>query len=201
MMEDPAATHPSEFIEDVINSYENQIKNIESVFKSSEAVSDSSHHLYISINKSISELGSERMQLNDELREKMAQSGSLRKNDYDNLMDDIFQAMKNLEEEAKMSFAKYIEEQKAMVMLVRENIVAIKSMKKSPPKDIIMGFKEELERIISAQQKGKEVVIASFARFQNIHNQFIQHIQLLSKQEKTKSKDIKELKSFILNNM
>lgn len=201
MMEDPAETHPSEFIEDVINSYENQIKIIESVFKSSEAVNDSSHHLYISLNRSISDLGTERMQLNDELREKMAQSGSLRKNDYDSLMDDIFQAMKNLEEDAKRSFTKYIEEQKAMVKLVRENIVAVKSMKKSPPKDMLKGFKEELERIISAQQKGKEVVIANFTRFQNMHNTFIQHIQLLSKQSNTKSKDIKELKSFVLNNM
>ncbi len=201
MMENPAEKHPSEFIEEVINSYENQIKNIESVFKSSEAVNDSSHHLFINLNQSIADLEAERMQLNDELRDKMARSGSLRKNDYDMLMDDIFQAMKKLEEDAKMSFTNYIEEQKSMVKLVRENIIAIKSLNGNSIKAVISGFKQELERIISAQQKGKEIVISSLIRFQNMHNIFIQHIQLLSKQERTKSKDIKELKSFILTNM
>jgi len=199
MMEVPAEKHPSEFIIDVINSYENQLKNIETVFKSSEAVNDSSHHLFINLNQSIADLEAERMELNDVLREKMARSGSLRKNDYDMLMDDIFRAMKILEEDAKRSFTNYIEEQKAMVKLVRENIIAIKSMNEKSMKAVIGGFREELERIISAQQKGKEVVKASLIRFQNTHNNYIQHIKRLSKQERTKSKDIKELKRFIID--
>jgi hypothetical protein len=200
MIETSVEKNPAEFIEDVINSYETQIKNIEALFSTSEAVNDSSHRLFDNLNRSIIELSEERLQLNSKLRDSLAKNGSLRKNDYDTLMDEIFQVLKNLENEAKSSFIGYLEDQKAMVKLVRKNILALKNKEKQTQKELIREFKKELEQIMLAQQRGKELVITNFIRFQNMHNKLTLHFkQLIGKQKNVNSKDVKELKNILLS--
>lgn len=199
-MKTTAEKNPAEFIEEVINSYENQIQNIEAVFSTSEAVNDSSHLLFDNLNQTIGDLSQERLQLNCKLRETLAKNGSLRKNDYDSLMEEIFAVLKKLENEAKSSFTNYLKDQKAMVKLVRENILALQNKEKQPQKQLIHEFKSELERIMVEQQRGKVLVILNFIRFQNMHNRLTQHFkQLLSTQTTVNSKDIKEFKNILLS--
>ncbi|MCF8350131.1 MAG: hypothetical protein K9H15_03135 [Bacteroidales bacterium] len=191
---------PAKFIENVINSYEKQIKNIETVFNTSEAVNDSSHHLFENLNSSIADLSNERNNLNTRLRENMAKNGSLRKNDYDTLMGDVFKVLSNLEESAKKSFTSYIDDQKTMVKLIRDNILKLKSQQNKTQTGSIVHFKNELEKIMIAQQKGKDLVIENFIRFQNIHNRLINHLnQMLAENRSVNSKEIKDLKQTLLS--
>ena len=200
MMKSVPESNPAEFIENVINSYENQINNIEAIFSTSEAVNDSSHHLFNELNQSMAQLREERMKLNSQLREKLAKNGSLRKNDYDSFMNGIFQVLDDMENKAKESFTDYLDEQKAMVKLIRENILALKNKEKQTQKELIPEFKKELEQIMVTQQRGKERVISSFLRFQNQHNRLTQHYkQLLSTQTGVNSKDVKEFKNILLS--
>lgn len=200
MMKTDLENNPAEFIENVINSYETQIKNIEKVFSTSEAVNDSSHHLFNNLNRSIAELSEERMKLNYKLRENMAKNGSLRKNDYDCLMDEIYQVLNSMENEAKKSFTGYLDDQKAMVKLIRENILALKNKEKQSQKEVIQEFKNELEQIMLVQQRGKELVISNFIKFQNMHNRLTLYLkQLLNKQNAVNCKDIKEFKHILLS--
>jgi polyribonucleotide nucleotidyltransferase len=192
--------NPAEFIENVINSYEKQIENIETVFNTSEAVNDSSHHLFENLNQSITDLTNERTDLNTRLRDNMARNGSMRKNDYDTLMNEVFQALNKLEDNAKKSFTYYIDEQKAMVKLIRENILKLKSRQDKSQVDSIRNFKSELEKILIAQQKGKLMVIENFIRFQNMHNRLIKTLkQMLMKNTLVNCKEIKELKQSFLS--
>jgi hypothetical protein len=200
MMKTSTDKNHAEFIEDVINSYETHIKNIEAVFSTSESVNDSSHRLFDNLNRSIIELNEERLQLNSKLRDTLAKNGSLRKNDYDRYMDEIFQVLRNMENEAKNSFSGYLQDQKAMVKMVRENILTLKNKEKQTQKELIREFKKELEQIMLAQQRGKELVITNFIRLQNMHNKLTQHFkQLLNKQKDINSKDVKDLKNILLN--
>jgi hypothetical protein len=192
--------NPAEFIENVINSYEKQIDNIETVFSTSEAVNDSSHHLFENLNRSITDLTNERNNLNTRLRENMAKNGSLRKNDYDIMMGEVFQALDMLEAEAKKSFTSYIDEQKAMVKIIRDNILKLKTNQNQSQVDSIRNFKNELEKIVIAQQKGKDLVIENFIRFQNMHNRLTNCLnQMLMKNASVNCKEIKDLKQTFLS--
>lgn len=200
MMKTDPEKNPAEFIENVINSYETQIENIEKVFTASEAVNDSSHHLFNDLNRSIAELSIERTDLNSKLRDNMAKNGSLRKNDYDCLMNDVFQVLNHMENEAKESFSYYLNDQKAMVKLIRENIIALKAKEKQSQKEMIGEFKNELENIMATQQRGKDMVISNFIKFQNMHNRLTLYLkQMLDKQNAVMCKDIKEIKMALLN--
>jgi hypothetical protein len=93
-----------------------------------------------------------------------------------------------------------LEDQKAMVKLVRKNILALKNKEKQTQKELIREFKKELEQIMLAQQRGKELVITNFIRFQNMHNKLTLHFkQLIGKQKNVNSKDVKELKNILLS--
>jgi polyribonucleotide nucleotidyltransferase len=200
MMKTTIENNPAEFIENVINSYEKQIENIETVFNTSEAVNDSSHHLFENLNQSITDLTNERTDLNTRLRDNMARNGSMRKNDYDTLMNEVFQALNKLEDNAKKSFTSYIDEQKAMVKLIRENILKLKSRQDKSQVDSIRNFKSELEKILIAQQKGKDLVIENFIRFQNMHNRLTNCLnQMLTANGSVSCKEIKELKQSLLS--
>ncbi len=200
MMKTDPENNPAEFIENVINSYETQIENIEKVFTTSEAVNDSSRHLFENLNRSITDLTDERNDLNARLRENMAKNGSLRKNDYDCLMSEVFCALEQMEDDAKKSFSAYLNDQKAMVKLIRDNIIALKSKEKQPQKVMIQEFKNELEKIMTTQQQGKDLVISNFIRFQNMHNRLTLYLkELLDKRNAVNCRDIKEIKLALLN--
>lgn len=202
MMKTKIEDNPAEFIENVINSYENQIENIEKVFHTSEAVNDSSDHLFQNLNHSIAELSNERASLNSRLRDNMAKNGSMRKNDYDCLMNEVFLVLEELESRAKSSFTSYLDDQKAMVKLIRENIPALKAKESESHKALIHQFKSELEKIMLAQQQGKEMVISDFISFQNMHNRLIMYLKLLlDKQNDVICKDLKDFKQTILNEL
>ncbi len=111
-MEPTAQNTNIDFIEALLTSFESRIQKIETVFITSDAVNEFSYALMNDFQISMKELKKERTQLNDLLRGNMAKNGSLRKNDYDILMDDIFILLDEKEKEAESSFHLYIEDQK-----------------------------------------------------------------------------------------
>ncbi len=190
---------PIDFIENFIHSFEDQIQKIESVFRSSEAVSDSSHMLFHDFQHSLIELREERTQLNAILRETLARNGSLRKNDYNSIMDGIFALLDEKEQDAERSFSSYIEDQKTLVSFLKHGILAVKTSSLDDNKKYIEEFKKELEHIIVTQQQRKNLVISKFLEFQNIHNKIIESFKMiLEKDDSTCCKDIKKIKKYIL---
>jgi len=168
-MEPATQTNITDFIETLLTSFEVRIQKIETVFSTSEAVNESSHALMNDFQHSLQDLRKERMQLNTMLRENLAKSGSLRKNDYDCLMDELFLLLDQKEKEAEDQFYRYIEDQKAMVSFLRQGILEIKNTEQNDNKKKIEEFKLELETILKAQQQRKEQAIAKFLEFQNIN--------------------------------
>jgi hypothetical protein len=151
---------------------------------------------------SLQELRKERMQLNTMLRENLAKSGSLRKNDYDCLMDELFLLLDQKEKEAEDQFYRYIEDQKAMALLLRQGILEIKNTEQNDNKKKIEEFKLELETILKAQQQRKEQAIAKFLEFQNINKKITNNFQQLLDQDiQIFCKDIKNVKKHLLEEL
>ena len=201
-MEPDTQTNNTDFIETLLTSFEARIQKIETVFSTSEAVNESSHALMNDFQHSLQDLRKERMQLNTMLRENLAKNGSLRKNDYDILMDDIFLLLDEKEKEAEDQFYRYIEDQKAMARLLRQGILEIKNTEQNNNKEKIEEFKLELETILKAQQHRKECAIAKFREFQNINKKITHNFQqFLNQDVQVFCKDIKNVKKHLLEEL
>jgi len=201
-MEPDTQTNNTDFIETLLTSFEARIQKIETVFSTSEAVNESSHALMNDFQHSLQDLRKERMQLNTMLRENLAKNGSLRKNDYDCLMDELFLLLDQKEKEAEDQFNRYIEDQKAMVSFLRQGILEIKNTEQNDNKKKIEEFKLELETILKAQQHRKEQAIAKFLEFQNINKKITNNFQqLLDQDVQIFCKDIKNVKKHLLEEL
>ncbi len=201
-MEPSATNNNIDFIETLLTSFESRIQKIENVFTTSDAVTESSHALMNDFQISMQELRKERTQLNEMLRENMAKSGSLRKNDYDILMDEIFILLDEKEKEAEVHFYLYIEDQKSMVRFLRQGILEIKNTELNNNKEKIAAFKLQLDTILKDQQNRKESAINKFSEFQNIHKKLTTNFQhLLKKDVHVFCKDIKNIKKHLLEEL
>lgn len=191
-----------DFLEDIITSYEDRIQKIETIFNTSQTVADSYHVLLNDFQHSLQELRKERTALSTMLRDNMAKNGSLRKNDYDILMNDIFFLLDRKEKEAKDEFHKYIEDQRTMANFLRQGIFGIKNTKLIDNKEKIDDFKLGLETILSSQQDRKNGVIVKFLEYQNMHQNITRDFQVLLDQDiNIKCKDIKKVKKILLEKL
>jgi hypothetical protein len=192
-------TDSTDFIETLFTSFEARIQKIENVFITSESVNESSLSLMNDFQHSMQEFRKERMLLNSKLRDNLARGGSLRKNDYDILMDEIFLQLDRKEKEAEEQFYSYIEDQKAMVRFLRQGILEIKNTGLDDNQKKIEDFKLELEAILKTQQQRKEGAIQKFIEFQNIHKNITDNFQkLLNQDVNLFCKDIKKVKKHFL---
>jgi hypothetical protein len=191
-----------DFLEDIITSYEDCIQKIETIFNTSQTVADSYHVLLNDFQYSLQELRKERTALSTMLRDNMAKNGSLRKNDYDILMNDIFLLLDRKEKEAKDEFHKYIEDQRTMANFLRQGIFGIKNTKPIDNKEKIDDFKLGLETILSSQQDRKNGFIEKFLEYQNIHQKITRDFQVLLDQDiHIKFKDIKKVKKILFEKL
>lgn len=186
---------PADFIETILTSFEERIQKIEAAFSTSEAVYDSSNVLTKDFQQSLLELRNERTQLNTMLRENLAKKGSMRKNDYDCFMDDIFLLLNEKEKEAESQFYQYIGDQKQMVLFLRQGILDIKSMEQENHKEKIAAFKSMLDNTLVEQQLSKECAITKFKEFQHLHKKITSKFkQLLDQDNIIFCRDIKNIK-------
>ncbi len=194
-METLIQNDPSDFIETILTLFEERIQKIEAAFSTSEAVYNSSNVLLKDFQQSLMELRNERTQLSTMLRENLAKKGSMRKNDYDCFMDDIFLLLNGKEKEAENQFNRYLDDQKQMVLFLRQGILDIKSMEQENHKEKIAMFKTMLDNTLIEQQLCKECAITKFKEFQHLHKKItIKFKQLLDQDNIVFCRDIKNIK-------
>jgi hypothetical protein len=185
-------------IEHFIDAFDAQIQRIETVFDSSEAVSNSSSHLAEDFQYVLDNLREELTQANGLLRDRLARNGSVRKIDYDHLVDEIFVMLDTKEKEAKDSLYQYIKDQKTTVHLLRNGILSIRNSDDGRSTQHIENFKKELDQILKTQQVMKEFVMAKFQDFQQAHNSVIERfIKALENSDDEDFMNIKTIKKFL----
>lgn len=136
------------------------------------------------------------------LRENLSKTGSLRKNDYDCLMDDLFALLDQKEKEAEDLFNRYIEDQKRLVHFLRHGLLEIRNTVEDNYTGKIDTFRASLENILKTQQHVKERAIEKLQEFQNIHQKITANFQqLLQSNEHVHCKDLKKVKNQLLEEL
>lgn len=191
------ASNINDFIENLIQSYESRIKNIENLFFKSETIAQSSFDLLKAFNKFLEDYKAERDQLNLQLMEKLAKTASLRKKDYERMMSDIMNKLDDKEQKVKEYFTLFIEEQKTLILFLKGGIF------ENSPNDNhrkINLFYEELKRIAEEMESKKEVAIRELNDYQHINRKIIEKLQeLLNRNGQVLVKDVKKAHEELLN--
>jgi uncharacterized coiled-coil protein SlyX len=188
-----------DFIETLITSFEDRIQKIEKTFSSSESLIESSQALLNDFQYSLKKLKKERNILNNKLRENLAKIGSLRKNDYDGMMGELFFVLEQKEKEAEDEFHQYLEYQKTMASLLREGVLEIKNIGQNDNKGNIKNFKIEIKTILKAQQEKKEEATIKFLELQDIHEKISNSFNgLINQDTHVFCKDLKNVKKYLL---
>lgn len=191
----------NDFVEDLVISYEARLNKMGSIFSTTEAISESSNHLFNDFHNSIQDLRDERGKLNFNLRETLAKNGSLRRKDYDRLMKQILMFLEEKESEAEEHFCNYIEGQKLMAKTIKTGLLDISEARSKNTSNKIKEFKQGLESISREQETRKDFVMKQFLSFQEIHNNVTNKFNgLLKNIEEVRVKDIKIVINELLNN-
>lgn len=199
-METLPLTNVNDFIENLISSYESRIRGIETVFNQSDAITESSFDLLRNFSHSLKTYRTERDEVNSRLRENLAKNGSLRKKDYNRLMESVLNKLNEKELETENYFCQFIEDQKSIMQSLKEGIFKVKDNLQNSNTEKINMFRQELTRISGELEAKKEMVIQHFVDYQSVHQKTIEKFKmLLAKEDRVFVKEVKEVHQNLLN--
>lgn len=201
-MEKILSGNTNDFIENLITSYESRIRNIEIVFNQSDAINESSFSLLKNFGNSLNDYKTERETINSRLRDNLAKNGSLRKKDYDRMMERILNELYEKEVKAENCLHQFIEDQKAMTEFLKIRIFEIKDNLRQDNTEEIKAFRQELSRISCKLEIKKKIFIQQFMECQHLHQKVIGNFKmLLSKGDHIAIRDVKEIHQNLLGEL
>ena len=175
-----------------------RIEKMQKAFQSSENIKESCHVLVDSVQDSLEYLKEIRAVVSSKLCDTLARKESIRKKDYNIVMDDIYRRLDEKENNAKTHFINYIEDQKEFTQSLKNIILNIANFSIEELADKNALLKKELIEISELQEKRKEAVIKILSDFRDTHKKVMEYLEsLLEKGENISIKDIRNAKNII----
>jgi uncharacterized phage infection (PIP) family protein YhgE len=175
------------FVEDLLTSYESRIQTVETLFQAAQQVVQNFH-------ESVLDTKQEREKLNDQLKENLAKSGSLRKKDFDNMMRDISSRQNQQEQEIRNLSKDYLKEQTDFIQELRNNLRNFREALAKGEAQRVREFHEMINEILGRQEHRKNEVISKLQEFQKEHQETAKMLrELLSKGKELRTKDFKNM--------
>jgi len=183
----PLADDMKNIVEDVISSYEARIQSIGAIF-------DSTHQLLEGFQDGLLDTRGEREKINAELRENLAKNESLRKKDFDNMMQDILSAQDQREKQVKSLLKNYLNEQREMANALGESLGNVKDALSKGQAQRIKEFQATITEILAEQEQRKQKVSSELKEFQQNQQLMARRLkELLAKGRKLRIKDLKSM--------
>ena len=180
--------------EDIDNTIENIISSYEAKIRSIGAIFDTTHRLLNSFQVSFLDTGRQREILNAELRENLAQNESLRKRDFDNMMQDILSTQDEREKQVRDLLNSYLDEQKEMAAILRSNLAKVKDALAQGHAQRAKEFQGAIKEILAKQEERKCKAILKLEEFQQGQKDMLTGLrQLLDKGSEIRIKDLKSM--------
>ena len=171
-------------VEEIIDSYEERLQGISAIIDNTQVLSE--------FQESISITKHEREILNIELRDTLARNESLRKKDFDAMMNNILLSQDNRERDVKGLLSSYLAEQKEMAKTLRENLGSFSGSLNRDNVGRIKEFHHMLQDILRKQEERKKEVTAKLKTCQEEQSELsCTLIELLSKGRDLRTKDLK----------
>ena len=173
--------------EEIISSYEERLQSINSIFDNTQTVLGE-------FQESFSNTNHERETLKVQLRDTLAKNESLRKKDFDIMMNAILLSQDDREREVKSLLNSYLMEQKEMARQLKENLGTFKDGLNKDNIDRINEFHGMLKDILREQEERKAEVTARLKMFQKEQSELSCTLgELLSKGNELRIRDLKTM--------
>jgi len=159
--------------EEIVSSYESRISTVASVV-------DNTHQL-------LNDFKIKRNEMSNQLKETLAKGESLRKKDFDRMMEDILSHQEEREKQVKELLKRFFEERKETAQLINKNLREREGIR-------IEDFKKILADIQAKQKAREEEVSRRLKEFQEEYREMAESLRsLLNKGESIRIKDFKDM--------
>ena len=174
-------------VEEVISSYEKRIEGISSIF-------DATHLILSDFQGSILDAKEERKKINNQLRDILARNENLRKKDFDNMMQSIFEPQDEREREARSLLINYINEQKEILHVLRGNFAKVRDAIAKDEIERIKELSHTIKGLLSKEDKRREELTPRLKELQKEQQEVITRVKaLLIKGGELRIRDLKEM--------
>jgi len=168
-------TEKENVLENIISSYEARIQSVEAFF-------EATGHIFGDFQESLFSTRGEREKINNQLKENLAQNGSLRKKDFDRMMGVISLHLDESEQEVRQLSHKYLNEQTKLVQQLREGLRNFKDALTEGQAEKVKELQTLIKEILSKQDESKIEVTSKLKEFQQGQQQTSKMLkELLSK--------------------
>jgi len=182
----------AEDMKDIVDNVDNIISSYETKIRSVGAIFDTTHQLLQTFQDSFLDTKQHREKLKAQLREILAKNGSLRKKDFDNMMQQILSNQDQREKQVRDLLNSYLNGQKAMAHSLRGNLAKVKDALAKGQTERAKEFQVEISDILANQQRRKQQAIFKLKEFQEEQRQIAKILEeLLAKGRKLRIKDLK----------
>jgi hypothetical protein len=171
--------------EEIISSYEERLQSMNSIFDNTQMVLGE-------FQESFSNTNHERETLKVQLRDTLAKNESLRKKDFDIMMNALLLSQDDREREVKSLLNSYLLEQKEMARQLKENLGTFKDGLNKDNIVRINEFHGMLKDIMREQEERKAEVTGKLKMFQKEQGELSHTLgELLSKGKELRIRDLK----------
>jgi hypothetical protein len=174
-------------LENIISSYEARIQSVEAFF-------ETTGRIFHDFQDSLLSTRQERGKINDQLRENLAQNGSLRKKDFDRMMGIISSYLDESEQEVRLLSGKYLGEQTKLAQQLRESLRNFQEALTEGHAQKVRELQTVIKKILSMQEESKIEVTSKLKEFQQGQQQTSEMLKdLLVRGEKLRIRDFKAM--------
>ena len=181
------ATNNENILENIISSYEARIQSIEAFF-------EATGQIFQDFQDSLLNTRQEREKINSQLRENLAKNDSLRKKDFDKMMNVISLHLDESEQEVRKLSKEYLGEQTKLMQQLREGLRDFKDALTKGQAQKVKELQTLIKEILTRQDESKIEVTSKLKEFQQGQQQTSKMLgDLLAKGEDLRIRDFKAM--------
>ena len=174
-------------IDNIVSSYETKIRSVGAIF-------NTTHQLLHTFQDSFLDAKLEREKLKAELRENLARNGSLRKRDFDNMMQEILSNQERSESQVRELLNSYLNGQQEMTHALRDNLAKVKDALAKGQAQRAREFQAVIKDILAKQEKRKQEATFKLKEFQKEQQEIAKRLgELLAKGRELRVADLKSM--------
>jgi Na+/phosphate symporter len=181
------ATNNESILEDIIFSYETRIQSIEAFF-------ESTHQVFQGFQDSLVNTRQEREKISSQLKESLAKNGSLRRKDFDKMMNVISLHLDESEQQVRKLSQEYLGEQTKLMQQLREGLRDFKDALTKGQVQKVRELQTLIKEILTRQDESKIEVTSKLKEFQQGQQQTSKMLgDLLARGKELRIRDFKAM--------
>jgi hypothetical protein len=181
------AADTGNILDDIISSYEARIQSVETLFETTS-------QFLLGYQDSVLDTRREQERINHQLRDSLAQNGSLRKKDFDTMISFISSQQDRQEREVRTLSKDYLSEQTNLVHELREGLQHFRNGLAKGEAERINEFQTAVKELLTKQEKRRQEVVLKLKEFQKEQEETARMLKdLLARGRELRIGDLKSL--------